>query len=80
MGDNGYAFVVTQSGKLIACHDESKNMKDSIQEHENPDIAALGKKIMDVKDKDSMFAMETSALGGIDSYVTAAPIGETGLA
>lgn len=79
VGDNGYAFVVTQSGKLIAYHDESKNMKDSIQEHENPDMAALGKKIMDVKDKDSMFAMETSALGGIDSYVTAAPIGETGL-
>ena len=78
IGENGYAFVVTQSGQMIAYHDDAMNMKDKLQESSNPDLAALGSKIQAVSDADSSFAVESSALGD-DSYIVAAPIGTTGL-
>lgn len=78
IGDNGYAFVVTQSGLMLAYRDGELNMKDKIQESANPKLAEMGKKIMGVTDIQSVVTFDSDALGE-DTYYAVAPIGKTGL-
>lgn len=77
-GENGYAFIVTQSGQIIAHHDDSMNMSTNIQESSNPELVELGNKIQSLSEEDTSFAIETNAFG-TDDYIAAAPIGSTGL-
>ena len=78
IGENGYAFVVTQSGMMVAYKDSAMNMKDKLQENGNADLAALGNRIMSVGQSGEEAAFESGALGA-DSYLAAVPIGDTGL-
>lgn len=78
IGENGYAFVVTQSGMMVAYKDAAMNMKDKLQENGNADLAALGNRIMSVGQSGEDAAFESGALGA-DSYLAAVPIGDTGL-
>ncbi|MBQ5847192.1 MAG: cache domain-containing protein, partial [Selenomonadaceae bacterium] len=78
IGENGYAFVVTQSGMMVAYKDSAMNMKDKLQENGNADLAALGNRIMSVGQSGEDAAFESGALGA-DSYLAAVPIGDTGL-
>lgn len=78
IGENGYAFVVSQSGMMVAYKDSAMNMKDKLQENGNAELAALGNRIMSVTQDGEGVSFESSALGE-DSYVAAVPIGDTGL-
>lgn len=77
VSENGFAFVVTQSGMLVAHPDKDLNMKTKIQESENKDMAGLGTQIMAVA-KGNELSTE-SAVFGQDSYVLAKAIGDSGL-
>ena len=78
IGDNGFAFLVTQSGLMVAYKDDAMNMQDKIQENSNADMAAVGKEIMAVTPGGAVKNIESTAFGE-DSYVSIAPIGDSGL-
>ncbi|MBO6245794.1 MAG: methyl-accepting chemotaxis protein, partial [Anaerovibrio sp.] len=78
IGDNGFAFLVTQSGFMVAYKDDEMNMKDKIQENSNAELAAVGKEIMAVAPGGAVKNIESAAFGE-DSYISIAPIGSSGL-
>ncbi|MCR5175239.1 MAG: methyl-accepting chemotaxis protein [Anaerovibrio sp.] len=78
IGDNGFAFIVTQSGLMVAYKDADLNMKDKIQESSNPDMATIGRQIMEVTPESAVRDCESTAFGE-DSYISVAPIGNTGM-
>lgn len=78
IGDNGFAFLVTQSGLMVAYKDADLNMKDKIQDNSNPEMAAAGKEIMSVSPGGEVKNFESSAFGE-DAYVSVAPIGNSGM-
>ncbi|MBQ1855243.1 MAG: methyl-accepting chemotaxis protein, partial [Anaerovibrio sp.] len=78
IGDNGFAFIVTQSGLMVAYKDNDLNMKDKIQESSVQEMAAAGKEIMSVNPDSAVKNFESDAFGE-DSYVSVAPIGTSGM-
>ena len=78
IGDNGFAFIVTQSGLMVAYKDADLNMKDPIQDSSNQAMAAVGKEIMSVAPGSEVKNLESEAFGA-DSYVSVAPIGTSGM-
>lgn len=78
IGDNGFAFLVTQSGFMVAYKDDAMNMQDKMQESSNAELAAVGKEIMAVAPGGEVKNIESAAFGE-DSYISIAPIGSSGL-
>ncbi|MCR5833538.1 MAG: methyl-accepting chemotaxis protein [Selenomonadaceae bacterium] len=70
IGQNGYAFLLTQEGFYLAAKDSSKNMKGKITEESNPELSTLGGNIMSSKD----LAVFDSNAFGEDSYVITSPL------
>ena len=78
IGEHGFAFLVTQSGLMVAYKDDNMNMKDKIQDSADKNMAAIGKEIMAVAPGGEVKNVESEAFGE-DSYVSIAPIGASGL-
>ncbi|SFB05300.1 methyl-accepting chemotaxis protein [Selenomonas ruminantium] len=70
VGQNGYAFLVSQEGFYLASRDDSKNMKAKITEESSPELASLGQKIVGLTE----VSLTESDVFGEDSYVMAAPL------
>ena len=75
IGQNGHAFLLTQTGQFVAYMDSSKNLKEKIQESTDSAMAEIGKKIMASSEP---VLLESKAFGE-DSYVLATPIGSSNL-
>ena len=76
IGDNGYAFLLSGSGKFVAYKkDPSKNLKEDIRQSQDAKLAAIGKTLME---SDSQLLVKTDAFG-TDSYVMSSPIGHSGM-
>lgn len=78
IGENGYAFLVASTGQLVAYKDKELNMKDSIAESADKEMAEAGKAILAADDKEKAAVFTTSAFGE-DSFVATQPIGNSGL-
>jgi len=75
VGENGYAFALTNQGYYLGSKTEGKDMTEKIIEDKDNQIAALGKTILSSSD----IGIEETILNGSPSYVSYAPIGNTGL-
>ena len=75
IGENGFAFLVTQSGYFCAYRDEAKNLKSKVQEESDAMMADAGKTIL-AANASTLF--ESTAFGE-DSFVLVAPIGTSNL-
>lgn len=69
VGQNGYAFLVSQDGFYLVSRDDSKNMKAKITEESSPALSSLGQKIISLTE----VSLTESDVFGEDSYVMAAP-------
>lgn len=72
IGENGYAFLLTQTGKFVASRNAEQNLKVKIQESPDAKIAAFGKA---VEAKSGESALYTTDAFGEESYVMVTPIG-----
>ncbi|WP_047150912.1 methyl-accepting chemotaxis protein [Aneurinibacillus tyrosinisolvens] len=75
IGQQGYAFIVSRDGYYLGHKNNEKNMKVKITEEKDAAIKSLGEQLV----KANKLEMTTCTIDGKDSYVTYAPIGETGM-
>ena len=76
IGENGYAFLLTQTGQFVASKNADQNLKVKIQDSPDAKIAAFGKGL-DASAAEPMLSV-TDAFGE-ESYVMVAPIGNSHL-
>ena len=75
IGENGYAFILTGTGKFVAYKDKEMNLKDDIRKSANAKLASLGSTIME---SSGQTLVKTDAFGQ-EAFVMAAPIGKSGM-
>ncbi len=75
VGENGYAFIITQQGYYWASKDEEKNLIQKIAEDENAGIKDFGTKLMN----DDATGIASVDAGNGKDYMVFTPIGTTGL-
>ncbi len=76
VGENGYAFLLTQTGQFVASRNADQNLKVKIQESPDAKVAAFGKGL-DAKAAEP--ALYITDAFGEESYVMVTPIGNSHL-
>ena len=76
IGENGYAFLLTQTGQFVASKNAEQNLKVKIQESPDVKIAAFGNGL-DAKAAEP--ALYVTDAFGEESYVMVSPIGSSHL-
>jgi len=77
IGQEGYAFIVSEDGTYIAHKQQEKNLKEKITDDKDMNVKKLGTEI--IKHKDKEIKVSRDQLFGADNFVTYVPIGNTGL-
>lgn len=75
VGKNGYAFVLTGEGYYLGNKTESKDLTERITEDQDEEISKLGQDIL----ANSNIGVKETSFNGTASYVSYAPIGDTGM-
>lgn len=76
VGQAGYAFMLSKEGFYMAYpKDNEKNFKTRITEEKDPQLKALGNTILNSASP----GVDTATIAGVPSYLSFAPIGESGI-
>ena len=75
IGKEGYAFLVTKKGCYLGHKNQDKNLKTTITEDTNRQMAALGKRLIDGENNLS----EIIAIDGKKHFVVTKAVGDSGL-
>ncbi len=76
IGENGYAFLLTQTGQFVASKNADQNLKVKIQDSPDAKVAAFGKGLDPKTTESSLYV--TDAFGE-ESFVMVTPIGSSHL-
>lgn len=71
----GYAFIISESGQYLGHPVQEKNMKETITADKNPEVKKVGEQVL----KTTEFKIVEANFDNKDSYVSMAPIGNTGM-
>ncbi len=76
IGENGYAFLLTQTGQFVASKNADQNLKVKIQDSPDPKVAAFGAGLDPKTKESSLYVTDTF---GSESFVMVTPIGNSHL-